>query len=485
MAERPSDAEREHLEREIERQRRENEQLREDRDRLRRETDDLKRERERLRREIERLSAALEAARRAGFRQAAPFAKAQRQGTGRPPGRRSGVAYGRHGRRRIPTTITETHEAPLPTACPDCGGALRRLRIADQYQEDLPVVRPVVRRFRVHVGTCRACGRRAQGRHPLQTSDALGAAAVHLGPHAVALAVVLHKGLGLPLGKVARLFRDQFGVHVSRGALVQVCARVAAKATPTYDALCAQVRGSPVVSPDETGWKVAGRLQWLWAFATPETTVYAIQPGRGFAEASAILGVNFAGVLTRDGWAPYRRFTHATHQTCLAHLLRRCRLLRLDHPRSPFAPRVQTVLQQALALRDRRTARTISAHGLAVARGRLLTKLLDVLPQQSTVPAVQRFAAHLRTEAAALLTFLGDPAVDATNWRAEHAIRPAVVMRKVCGGNRSARGATTQQVLASILRTAHQRDVDATRLLVPLLRASRPIVPPEFQRGLQ
>lgn len=485
MAERPSDSEREQLEREIARQRRENEQLREDRDRLRRETDDLRRERERLRREIERLSAALEAARRAGFRQAAPFAKGQRQGTGRPPGRRPGVGYGRQGRRRIPTTITETHEAPLPTACPDCGGALRRLRIADQYQEDLPVVRPVVRRFRVHVGACRACGRRAQGRHPLQTSDALGAAAVHLGPHAVALAVVLHKGLGLPLGKVARLFQDQFGLQVSRGALVHLCARVAAKATPAYDALCAQVRGSPVVSPDETGWKVAGRLQWLWAFATPDTTVYAIQPGRGFAEAAAILGVDFAGVLARDGWAPYRRFTHATHQTCLAHLLRRCRLLRLDHPRSPFASRVQTVLQQALALRDRRTAATISAHGLAVARGRLLTTLLDVLTQQSTVPAVQRFAAHLRTEAAALLTFLGDPAVDATNWRAEHAIRPAVVMRKVCGGNRSARGATTQQVLASILRTAHQRDVDATGLLVPLLRASSPMVPPQLQRGLQ
>ena len=47
--------------------------------------------------------------------------------------------------------------------------------------------------------------------------------------------------------------------------------------------------------------------------------------------------------------------------------------------------------------------------------------------------------------------------VDATNWRAEHAIRPAVVRRKVCGGNRSRHGADTQQVLASVVRTAHQR----------------------------
>jgi len=73
-----------------------------------------------------------------------------------------------------------------------------------------------------------------------------------------------------------------------------------------------------MVAPDETGWRVGGRLHWLWAFATPDTTVYAIHPGRGFPEAASTLGADFAGVLVRDGWAPYRRFTQAAHQTCLA-----------------------------------------------------------------------------------------------------------------------------------------------------------------------
>jgi transposase len=306
-----------------------------------------------------------------------------------------------------------------------------------------------------------ACGRRVQGRHPLQTSDALGAAAVHIGPEAVALVVVLHKGLGLPLAHVVTLLRDRFGIRVTRGALVHVCARAAARATPTYQALCVQVRDSPVVSPDETGWKVAGTLHWLWAFATADTTVYAIRPGRGFMDAATILSEDFAGVLARDGWAPYRRFVHADHQSCLAHLLRRCRLLQIDHPRSPFAARVQRCLQQALALRDRHAVGEISAHGLAVARGGLLEQMLDLLTSaRSTIPAVQRFAAHLTVEASALFTFVGEATIDATNWRAEHAIRPAVVMRKGCGGNRSARGAETQQVLTSLLRTTHQRGLD-------------------------
>jgi transposase len=143
---------------------------------------------------------------------------------------------------------------------------------------------------------------------------------------------------------------------------------------------------------------------------------------------------------------------------------------------------VQHRLQQALTLRDRHAAGDVSAHGLAVARGRLLEQTLDLLTRtRSAIPAVQRFVTHLTGEASALFTFLGDPAIDATNWRAEHAIRPAVVMRKVCGGNRSARGARTQQVLTSVLRTAHQRALDPTSLLVTLLRAPTPIVPLPLQ----
>ena len=115
----------------------------------------------------------------------------------------------------------------------------------------------------------------------------------------------------------------------------------------------------------------------------------------------------------------------------------------------------------------------VSPHGLATARGRLLQQILDVLSTtRSIVPDVQRFAAHLTTEAGALLTFLGEPAIDATNWRAEHAIRPAVVTRKACGGNRTARGAATQQILASVLRTIDQRDLDPTE--GPHVAAARP-----------
>ena len=198
-------------------------------------------------------------------------------------------------------------------------------------------------------------------------------------------------------------------------------------------------------------------LHWLWAFATPETTVYAICDGRGFADAAAVLGPDFAGVLVRDGWVAYRGFT--PHQTCLSHLLRRCKDLQAAHPDSPWAGAVQAVLRDGLALRDRSNAGEISEHGLASARGRLAARLGRLIDTAPPLAAAERFAKHLANEFPAVFLFLCDPSIDATNWRAEQAIRPAVVTRKVCGGNRTRRGADTQQVLASVVRTARQRNL--------------------------
>ena len=204
-------------------------------------------------------------------------------------------------------------------------------------------------------------------------------------------------------------------------------------------------------------------------------------PAVGFDEAAAVLGADFAGVLVRDGWAPYRRFTAAAHHTCLAHLLRRCRLVAADHPRTTVATDVQALLPQGLAVRDRHRAGGVSAHGLAVARGHLITRLAERLGRPSQVPDVQRFAAHLSREFSAIWSFLFDPTIDATNWRAEQAIRPAVVTRKVWGGNRTWHGADAQQTLTSVIRTAQQRHLNPQALLASMLQARDPTVPLELQ----
>jgi len=430
--------------------------------------------------QVAQLRALLEQERRAGKRQAAPFSKGEPRKQPRRPGRKPGAAYGRKAHRPRPQRVDEVVDAPLPATCPACAGAIAENEVAQQYQVDLPPrLEPWVRQVNVHVGCCQACGRRVQGRHPLQTSDALGAAASQLGPRLLALAADLKLVMGLSYGKICTLFASLFGVVVTPGGLALALQRLGRAAAPTYEALKDAVRSADVVSPDETGWRVAGRSAWLWAFVTTMVTVYAIEPGRGYLEAVKVLGEEFSGTLARDGWAPYRKFTRAKHQTCVAHLLRRCKEI-LDTAqrgaaRLPHA--VRRILKQALLLRDRRDADAISPHGLRVATGRLRAAMNRYLRWRPSDEENRKLVKHLNKEANALFTFLDDPAVPATNHLAERAIRPAVVTRKTCGGgNRDWSGATMLATLLTILRTSRQQGYDPLPILANLLLSPQPAV---------
>jgi len=347
--------------------------------------------------------------------------------------------------------------------------------VVRQYQTEIPPPRVEHIEFRMHLGRCRCCRRPVAGRHPRQTSPAVGGAASQLGPRALALAAVLNKQLGLPYGKAAVL-EQSWGLKVSRGGLCQALARLARKAEPTYGALVTHIRGAPSITPDETGWKVGGRLWWMWAFSSPRATVYDIQPGRGYEQAAAVLGKDFDGFLVRDGWSVYRQFRRAFHQTCRAHLLRRCReMIALGAGRAAGFPRaVRQTLLSALALRERRDQRRIGAHGLAVARGRLEARMDRLLAKPRHAARNRRLSHHLQRERDALFTFLYCPGLEATNWRAEQAIRPMVVTRKVWGGNRTAVGARAQGVLLSVLQTCRQQHRPALPLLIHLLCSPKP-----------
>ena len=367
-----------------------------ERDRLAGEVERLRADNQRLVARVGVLVARVEELRRAGKRQAAPFSKDRPAPHPRRPGRKAGAAYGRHGRRPVPQRVDRVVAVALPDACPGCGGELRLERVASQYQEDLPPPQTsVICCYQVQVGRCQRCRRRVQPRHPGQTSDALGAAGVQLGPRAVALAAWCSKGLGLSAGKVALL-----------------------------------------------------------------------------------LGQGYAGVLERDGWAPYRKFAAALHQTCVAHLLRRVGELLVDAKRgqakTPHA--IGRILRHALWVGDRRDAGQLTAAAAAGEAGRL-GAAVDKLVAGRTVDAPNRkLLDHLGKERGALFTFPVRQGVQATNWRAEQAIRPAVVGRKQWGGNATWDGAESWQILASVARTATLQQRDPVGLLVGLLLAPGPVV---------
>ncbi len=436
---------------------------------------------ESLRKRIAELEALLEAAQRAGKRQAAPFAKKPPKTKPKKPGRKPGDDYGAKAHRPAPPPeqIDEVHEAPLPDHCPECGGDIDETGVAQQFQVEIPR-RPIHRQFNIHIGCCRQCRRRVHGRHPLQTSDALGAAASQLGPDAQAAVVSLNKEAGLSHGKVRTVLDNLFGIKLSRGGSAHTILRAARRCNPLYQTLTKALPHAATINVDETGWRVGGRPAWLHTLVAPQGTVYVIDPTRSGDVAEDLLGLDYSGVLGHDGWATYDRFTQARHPQCLSHLLGRCRDMQEIAVAGAvrFPRRVEEHLHRALDLRDRFAAGDLSRHGLAIATGRLHNQLVDLIWPTKTNPANETFAKHLWKNLDSLLTFLKVPGVQATNWLAEHAIRFGVILRKVWGGNRTWIGAQAQAVLMSFWRTCRQQGRAALDTLSQLLRGQPVVLQP-------
>jgi transposase len=442
--------------------------------------DQVQSERDRLAAQVEQLKtektalvAKLEEARRAAKRQAAPFSRQRPtpEDQRKRPGRRAGENYGKKARRMPPEVPDEEREAPLGDACAHCGAELVLDRWAQQFQDEL-VTAIVRRRYWVAIGRCSACAKPVHGRHPEQTSDALGAAGVSLGPRALALAAWLRHACGMPAAKISRVFAE-LGLSVTPGGITLAIERMGDDGEGTYAALLAALRASPVVSPDETGWRIDAERGWLWVYVGDHVTVYDIAVGRGYDEAKAILGEDYAGVLCRDGWAPYRRFAHATHQSCFAHLARRCAELIADsiagQARVPHA--VARLLGDALHLRDRRDAGEIGGDDMEAAIAALERRVDKLLAGRPTHEPNRKLLAHLRNERDALFSFLRTEGVPATNHEAERAIRPQVCARKNWGGNKTWRGARAAAVVGSICRTAIQQGVDPLAVLAEIARS--------------
>jgi transposase len=428
---------------------------------------------------IGQLEQIIEQLRRGGKRQAAPFAKGPPKLNPRKPGRKRGEDYGTKAFRAAPPVIHENYEAPLPNCCPHCGGGdLQYQRTTRQYQTEIPT-EVIHRRFHIAVGRCACCGQRVRGRHRLQTSDAVGCCASQLGPNAQALIVHLNKELGLSQGKISRLLQTCFNLKLTRGGACQAMLRAGRRCEADYLKIVRHVQQSDWAVADETGWRIGGWNAWLHTAVTKHAAAYRIDPRRGFDAAKRLLGAEYAGTLIHDGWAAYRRFLDATHQTCLAHLLRRCKeLLELATRGAVIFPRkVKAILLEALAVRDGRDAEKLTTAQAARRADALQARLVKLITPTKTHAVNQRFAAHLFHQQDHLFTFLRREGIDATNWRAEQALRPAVVNRKVWGGNRTDVGADAQSVLMTVWQTAQRRHLEPMRWLSHLLR-SPALAPP-------
>lgn len=413
------------------------------------------------------LEVALQEAQRLAYRQAAPF-RGDPQKRALAP-KRPGRARGHPGTCRPgPEQIDESLEIKL-CSCPQCGGThFKDQKAIEQLIEDLAPVRPHVTRLTTYHATCAQCGQSVRSQHPLQMSLATGAAGVHLGPRALALAADLNKAKGLSMRKTCAVLRDCLGLHLSPGGLSQALDRLAAKVKPQYDALATELRQAPVLHCDETSWWVAGPGWWLWVFTTQQLTFYVVAQSRGRDVLNDILGQDFRGVLVSDCLAIYDDTTALQHK-CYAHHHKAIRQAKDLHPQKGegFLCEVAAMLRAAVAIQEQKAQLGPQTFGdLRQALQRKAVQLLDLPRGEPNEEAVRQ---RLYKQRDHLFTFLDHEGVEATNNLAERQLRPAVIARKISCGNKTPKGARTWQILTSLAATCTQR---ATSFIAALARAA-------------
>ena len=444
-------------------------QLREEITQLREEITQLRQENAQLRQENARLRDENSHLQRANKRQASPFSRDAPNPNSKKRGRKPGQGKFTNRDAPDPQDFSQPPEDVPVTepVCPHCGGELEAAGFEVVTVTDLPVMpRPVVRAYRVAMCRCCHCGKKVRGKHPDVAPDQHGATAHRLGDRLLSAGHVLHYGIGVPLRKVPDILKELTGVSVTQSALTQAALRQSRAAlSPVHEELRTGVKDAKAVYTDDTGWRIGGKTAFLMAFDSEQSCVYQIRKRHRNEEVRELIPSNYTGTVITDRGKSYdaRELEGVGQQKCLCHLLRSCSevIVSKQGKAGWFAATLKSDLKAALQLwKDYQAGET---HDYEARRTVLQAKITHHLRDRHLVDKDnQRLLNELgrHQDRGNLLRFLWDPEhVEPTNNRAERALRPAVIARKVSHCSENDAGADAFSCFVSVLQTLRKRGV--------------------------
>ena len=275
---------------------------------------------------------------------------------------------------------------------------------------------------------------------------------------------MLHYGAGIPVRRVPKVLKVLTGVKVTQSAITQDAMRRAqGPVGSAYQELRRSVRHSPVTHTDDTGWRVGCEPAFLMAFETDKATVYQIRPRHRNQEVREVVPSDYRGVLVTDRGRSYdaQSLDQVRQQKCLAHVLRSISQAvetKKGRGRS-FGNRLKRLLREAMALWQ--AYHLGEAEEFAAEAQRLTREVTYHLRDRPLTDSDNwRLQNELgwHNDRGNLLRFLSEPNIEPTNNRAERALRPAVIARKVSHCSKNSRAADTFSTFTSVLRTLAGRD---------------------------
>lgn len=385
-------------------------------------------------------------------------APAKRSPSGRRPGGQPG--HPAYQRVLLPPEQVDHMVQVWPEQCQHCGIALPALpdgvvAAPERHQvSDLPPVRVEVTEYQLQRVRCPCCGQETRAGLPV------GVPTGAFGPRLQAAVAVLSGRYRLSRRAVVGVLADLMGAGIALGSVDALCQDTAVALVAPVAELEHAVRAAPVANADETSWRQAGKLCWLWVVVTGLVTVFTIATSRGSAVIKGMLGEDFPGIVISDRYTAYLWLGTLRRQICWAHLKRDFQGL-VDRGGA-----AKEVGQPALDLVARLFTAWHQAQESPAACARLLEttqpiqdefRTLLETGQQSRSAKAAGLCRDLLKLWPALWTFVTVPGVEPTNNAAERAVRPAVLWRKQSLGTQTDAGNQFVARLLSVATTCQQQ----------------------------
>ncbi len=397
--------------------------------------------------------------------------------TGKKPGGQPG--HPPRLKRRLPPERLHKVIPFLPSHCDRCHAPLPPHPGLDDPEPtwhqvaELPKLAAQVTEYQGHYRTCPCCGQLNHSPIPQDLK------AHSVGPRLAATLGYLAGSHRVSSRGLEEITEDVFDVPIALGTVANLRAEVSAALAPAHAEAVQVVRDAAVKNVDETSWKLAGKLCWLWVATTTTVAAFLIHAKRGWKALAALLGEKVKGFVCSDRWSAYARLSPFCRQICWAHLKRDFQKLvdrggaaaRLGRQLQRLTERVfaewhlfrgggcdRRELQLRLDGPARALERALQA-GRRCADGKAATFCRNVL---ELLPAVWRFVVSA--------------GVEPTNNHAERVLRRGVLWRKHAFGSHSAAGCRFVERLLTVVQTracrAAQCQAISTRRWSPIVTAS-------------
>lgn len=407
-----------------------------------------------------------------GFR---PKPKSQRKAGQKPLGGQKGHT-GHTLKKVAEVDHIETH-AP-PSYCEACHSRLSATTIVETRQVfDIPPLHHEVTEHQVLEARC-TCGKLHRGTFPAEV-----AAPVQYGPRIKAAVVHLTHHHMMPLARTGDLVGDLFGLPLSDATVLAINEEARALLAPTVAALGEALKSVPVAHADETGMRIAGKINWLHVLVTTTLTWIGAHVNRGKKafDAFGILTV-FTGTLIHDGWKSYRDLD-CVHGLCNAHHLRELTYL-FEELGQVWAKQLIDVLlaahqEVAIAggpLTADRIAHFRSEHARILTAGEAANPRAPPSGKRGRTRQSKalNLIDRLRVHADDVWRFMTDHNVPFSNNIAEQAVRMPKVKQKISGGFRTQTGLDTFCTIRSYLATLHKQGANLFLALTLTFQGSPP-----------